>query len=74
VSLFNNKVIIKYFRRKKYGKIEPSEELSVTEKKILEEISIGKSYHTIADELHMTKDEVQKSIRDIYEKLQHKSF
>jgi len=74
VSLFTNKIIIKYFRRKKYGKIEPGEELSVLEKKILEEISIGKSYHTIADELQMTKEDVQKSIRDIYEKLQHKSF
>jgi DNA-binding CsgD family transcriptional regulator len=73
VSLFNSKIIIKYFRRKKYGKINPREELSDLEKKILEEISIGKSYHTIADELQMTKEDVQKNIREIYIKLQDKS-
>ncbi|MBK7228942.1 MAG: hypothetical protein IPH97_08780 [Ignavibacteriales bacterium] len=73
MSLFNSKIIIKYFRRKKYGKINPREELSDLEKKILEEISIGKSYHTIADELQMTKEDVQKNIREIYIKLQDKS-
>ncbi len=73
MSLFNSKIIIKYFRRKKYGKINPREELSDLEKKILEEISIGKSYHTIAIELQMTKEDVQKNIREIYIKLQDKS-
>ena len=73
MSLFNSKIIIKYFRRKKYGKINPREELSDLEKKILEEISIGKSYHTIADELQMTKEDVQKNIREIYIKVQDKS-
>ena len=73
MSLFNSKIIIKYFRRKKYGKINPREELSDLEKKILEEISIGKSYHTIADELQMTKEDVQKNIREIYIKLQDKT-
>jgi len=71
VSLFKNKLILKYFRRKKYVKIETKEELTGYEKRILEEISIGKSYHTIADELKISKDEVQKSIRDIYQKLQN---
>ena len=66
--------IIRYFRRKKYGKINPQQELSDLERKILEEISVGKSYHTIADELSITSDDVQKHIRIIYEKLQHKSI
>ena len=65
--------IIRYFRRKKYGKISNHQELSDIEKKILEDISVGKSYHTIADELFISSDEVQKHIRIIYEKLQHKS-
>lgn len=65
--------IIRYFRRKKYGKINPQQELSDLERKILEEISVGKSYHTIADELFISGDDVQKHIRIIYEKLQHKS-
>lgn len=65
--------IIRYFRRKKYGKINPQQELSDLERKILEEISVGKSYHTIADELSITSDDVQMHIRIIYEKLQHKS-
>lgn len=71
MSIFNHKLVIKYFRRKKYGKIESKDDLTGIEKKILEEISVGKSYHTIADELKISKDEVQKSIREIYQKLQH---
>ncbi len=74
MSLSLNKSIIKYFRRKKYGRISPQQELSDLEKKILEEISVGKSYQTIADELSITSDDVQKYIRIIYEKLQHKSI
>ena len=66
--------IIRYFRRKKYGKIKPHQELNKIEKKILEEISVGKSYHTIAVELSISSDDVQKHIRIIYEKLQHKSI
>ena len=66
--------IIRYFRRKKYGRLSPEQELSELEKKILEEISVGKSYNTIADELKITSEKVQKSIREIYEKLQHKSI
>jgi DNA-binding NarL/FixJ family response regulator len=65
--------IIRYFRRKKYGKISPHQELTGIEKKILEDISVGKSYQTIADEISITSDDVQKHIRIIYEKLQHKS-
>lgn len=65
--------IIRYFRRIKYGKINPQQELSDLERKILEEISVGKSYHTIADELFISSDDVQKHIRIIYEKLQHKT-
>lgn len=71
MSLFIQKFISRYFRRKKYGKIKSEEELTIIQKKILEEISVGKSYHTIADELKISKIEVQKSIREIYEKLQH---
>lgn len=73
MSFSLSRSIIKYFRRKKYGKISPQQELSDLEKKILEEISVGKSYHTIADELSITSDDVQKHIRIIYEKLQLKS-
>jgi len=74
VSFSLSKSIIKYFRRKKYGRISPQQELSDLEKKILEEISVGKSYQTIADEISITSDDVQKHIRIIYEKLQHKSI
>ena len=66
--------IIRYFRKKKYGKIKSHQELSIVEKKILEDISMGKSYHTIAEELTISKEEVQKQIRNIYEKLQDKSI
>lgn len=72
MSLFNSRIIIKYFRRKKYGKIQPSEELTKLEKKILEDISIGKSYHAIAAEVKISRDDVQKIIREIYLKLQEK--
>lgn len=65
--------IIRYFRRKKYEKISSHQELSDIEKKILEDISVGKSYHTIADELFISSDDVQKSIRKIYIKLQNKT-
>ena len=74
MSFSLSKSIIKYFRRKRYGRISPQQELSDLEKKILEEISVGKSYQTIADELTITSDDVQKNIRIIYEKLQHKSI
>jgi len=74
VSLFNHRLIIKYFRRKKYGKMELENELTEIEKIILEKISIGKSYNTIADEVKINKDEVQKNIRSIYQKLQHQKF
>lgn len=74
MSFSLSKSIIKYFRRKKYGRISPQQELSDLEKKILEEISVGKSYQTIADELSISSDDVQKHIRIIYEKLQHKSI
>jgi len=74
VSFSLSKSIIKYFRRKRYGRISPQQELSDLEKKILEEISVGKSYQTIADGLSITSDDVQKNIRIIYEKLQHKSI
>ncbi len=74
MSIFNHKIVIKYFRRKKYGKLNPFEELTKDEKKILEDISIGKSYQTIAEELNISKEEVQKIIRDIYAKLQDNYF
>ncbi len=74
MSFSLSKSIIKYFRRKRYGRISRQQELSDLEKKILEEISVGKSYQTIADELSITSDDVQKHIRIIYEKLQHKSI
>lgn len=74
MSIFNHKIVIKYFRRKKYGKLNPFEELTKDEKKILEDISIGKSYQTIAEELNISKEEVQRIIRDIYAKLQDNYF
>ena len=73
MSFSFSQIIIRYFRKKKYGKIKSHQELSIVEKKILEDISMGKSYHTIADELSISKEEVQKYIRMIYEKLQDKS-
>ena len=73
VSFSISQIIIRYFRKKKFGKINPDQELTSVEKKILEEISVGKSYHTIAEELTISKEEVQKQIRNIYEKLQDKS-
>ena len=73
MSFSLSRSIIRYFRRKKYGKVKPHQELNEIEKRILEEISVGKSYQTIADELKITTEEVQKSIREIYEKLQGKS-
>jgi DNA-binding NarL/FixJ family response regulator len=73
MSFSFSKSVIKYFRRKKYGNIEQQQELSQIEQKILQEISVGKSYSTIANELSISKEEVQKQIRIIYEKLQGKS-
>lgn len=73
MSFSFGKSILKYFKKKRYGKIKPHQELNEIEKKILDEISVGKSYHTIADELAISRDEVQKYIRIIYEKLQHKT-
>lgn len=66
--------IIRYFRRKKYSHINPDQELTKIEKIILADISIGKSYHTIADELGINSEDVQKHIRIIYEKLQYKKI
>ncbi len=74
MSLLNHRLIVNYFRRKKYGKIEQEKVLTSTEKIILEKISIGKSYHTIANEMKLSKDEVQKTIRKIYQKLQQNQF
>ncbi len=72
MSFSINQLIIKYFRKKKYGNIKPQQQLSELEQKIIQEISIGKSYQTIADELSIRSEDVQKHIRTIYEKLQHK--
>lgn len=73
MSLRLLKSIRKYFRNSSSEKRD-SVELTEIEKKILEKISIGKSYHTIADEVSISKDEVQKKIRIIYEKIQRKSL
>jgi DNA-binding CsgD family transcriptional regulator len=73
VSFSFSQIIIRYFRKKKYGKIKSYQELSIVEKKILEDISVGKSYNTIAEELSISREDVQKYIRMIYEKLQDKS-
>ncbi len=72
MSFSLNQLIIKYFRKKKYGNIKPQQQLTELEQKIIQEISVGKSYQTIADELSISSGEVQKQIRMIYEKLQHK--
>jgi DNA-binding CsgD family transcriptional regulator len=73
VSFSLGKRAISYFKRKKHRKIKPDKGLNEIEKKILEEISIGKSYNTIADELSLSKDDIQKLIRNIYIKLQTKN-
>jgi len=73
VSFSFSQSIIRYFKKKKYGKIQPHQELTGIEKKIIEDISVGKSYHTIANELSISKEEVQKQIRNIYEKLHDKT-
>lgn len=72
MSFSINQLIIKYFRKKKYGNLKPQQQLTGVEQKIIQEISVGKSYQTIADELSISSEEVQKQIRMIYEKLQHK--
>jgi DNA-binding NarL/FixJ family response regulator len=58
-------------RKKNNVKIK-STELTELEKQILEEISLGKSYATIANELSLKKNSIQKYVRVIYEKLQEK--
>ncbi len=68
-----SKIVLKYFRKKKYGKIKPKQELNTLEQRILEAISVGKSYGTIADELRISNEKVKKYIRSIYEKLQDKT-
>ncbi len=70
MSFFLKKRIINCFRKKKYTDFILSDDLSQDEKKILEKISVGKSYNTIADELNISKADVQKIIRVIYQKLQ----
>ncbi len=69
--LFNYKILTKYCKCCKKVTIDLKEFLSETEKRILKDISKGKSYNTIADELKISKDEVQKIILEIYQKLQY---
>lgn len=71
MSLFGHKFRFNLFKRKRIAGSKPVEGLSDQEKQILEMISIGKSYQTIADEIGLSKVQVQKAIRMIYEKLQH---
>jgi DNA-binding NarL/FixJ family response regulator len=72
VSIFSRNIFARYFNKKTIRDENLKIELSELEKKILEGISIGKSYPKIAEELEMTKEQVQKTIRIIYEKLQQK--
>ncbi|GBD87543.1 transcriptional regulatory protein DegU [bacterium BMS3Abin03] len=44
--------------------------LTETEKKVLEKISLGKSYKNTADELSLTDKEVLTHMRNVYEKMQ----
>jgi DNA-binding NarL/FixJ family response regulator len=69
--LFFSRSIKKYFKKKRRGVSIPYKNLDETEKRILQDISVGKSYHFIAGELNISKEEVQKCIRNIYEKLQN---
>lgn len=71
MSLHFLKSIRKYFSTSSYER-RASNDLTEIEKKVLEEISIGKSYHTIADELKISNEEVKRIIREIYQKLQKK--
>lgn len=74
MSFLGHKFRFDFFKRKKIAGSELCEALSDQEKQILELISIGKSYQTIADELMISKDEVQKRIREIYRKLQNSNI
>lgn len=71
---FLGQLKLKFFNRKNIGSAESSAFLNEQEKQILEMISMGKSYQTIGDELGLTKEQVQKTIRIIYEKLQQKKI
>jgi DNA-binding NarL/FixJ family response regulator len=57
---------------KKQGAKQTSIVLTETEKKILEKISLGKSYSAVAKELNETEEEILFLIRSIYGKLQMK--
>ena len=70
MSFSLNRQLLKYFQTKKFNRDSAKQDLSEIEKKILDEISVGKSYNAIAEELFIEKEEVQKHIRSIYEKLQ----
>jgi len=62
--------IVSFFKReenKKSGSV-----LTETEKKILEKISIGKSYTTVATELSVKEEELLTIVRSVYGKLQNK--
>ena len=74
MSFIGHKFRFDFFKRKKIAGSSLCESLSDQEKQILELISIGKSYQTIADELMISKDEVQKRIREIYRKLQNSNI
>ena len=72
MSLLDHKFKFNLFKRKKIAGSKPGDALSDQEKQILEMISLGKSYQTIANELGITKEQVQKTIRFVYGKLQQK--
>ena len=71
MSFIFKQIVTRYCRKKINVNIK-STELSELEKQILEEISLGKSYATIANELSLKKTSIQKHVRVIYEKLQEK--
>jgi len=62
--------IISFFQKQELK--QDSIALTENEKKILEKISLGKSYTTVAKELIETEEEILIQIRAIYKKMQNK--
>lgn len=60
------------FERQKLKLINNGSDLNELENEILEKVSIGKSYSTVASELCETEKEIMYMIRSIYGKLQKK--
>ena len=65
--------ILSLFQKQAHDQLTKEFGLTETEEKILEKISSGKSYTTVAAELMLTEKEILINVRSIYEKLQHRT-